>query len=103
MRRPPDLTEHEILLQVDGDGSHGHLKHGLAQATRDVETFQLLLPPPLSPDLDSIEARWNIKLRAHKRSQRFLTELKTILRDVWAKLTLKGTRDRISELPDRCQ
>ncbi|KAG9235190.1 hypothetical protein BJ875DRAFT_341193, partial [Amylocarpus encephaloides] len=44
----------------DGDPSHGIKKHGLAQALKDANWVVNHSHPPQSPDINLIEAIWNI-------------------------------------------
>ena len=94
----------EILLMEDGDSSHGLRRSGVAQRFKD-ENWILNLPhPPQSPDLNPSEAGWNIiKQRALKRVFRTLDELKEILQEEWANVSIEDCRKRISEMPERCK
>ena len=47
-------------LQEDNDGSHGHNKQGLASRLRDANWVPILTHPAQSPDLNPMEACWNI-------------------------------------------
>ena len=77
---------------------------GLAQSLRDKHRIRNLTHPPQSPDLNSIEAYWNIlKQRVHSRIWNSLEELKAILQEEWGKITIEEVRSRICGLPDRCK
>ena len=63
-----------------------------------------LVYPPQSPDLNPMEACWNIlKQRARRRVWNTLDELKEILQDEWSKITMQEIRARISDMPRRCK
>ena len=90
---PTHLIKYDFLLQEDGNGSHGHLKHGLAQALCDAEHFQLLLHPPFSPDSTLMRLCWNvIKQRTRKRFYQLLIDFNAILQDEWSKHTEENLR-----------
>ena len=98
------LQEHSIpsswILQEDNDGSHGHNKQGLASGQRDVNWVPLLTHPPQSPDLNPMEACWNIlKQRVRRRYWNNLEELKSVIQAI----TMDQVRARIAEMPHRCK
>jgi transposase len=64
----------------------------------------VLRHPPQSPDLNPMEACWNIlKQRARKRVFHSLEEYKQVMQDEWSKITIEEVRARIAEMPDRCK
>jgi hypothetical protein len=92
------------LLQEDNDPSHGTRKRGLAELYKEENDIDCIVHPPQSPDLNPIEACWNIlKQRVRKRVWRSMEELKAILQDEWARITMDEIRARILEMPDRCK
>jgi hypothetical protein len=92
------------LLQEDNDPSHGTKKKGLATRYKRDNHIVCIIHPPQSPDLNPIEACWNIlKQRVRKRVWRDLEELKAILQDEWSKITMQEVRARIKEMPGRCK
>jgi hypothetical protein len=48
------------ILQEDNDPSHGNKKEGLAQQLKQSNWIDNLVHPAQSPDLNPIEAIWNI-------------------------------------------
>jgi hypothetical protein len=91
-------------LQEDGDLSHGMRKVGLAQKLK----FHWWIPnfdyPAQSPDLNPMEAIWNIlKQRMRRRIWETEEELKEVLQDEWSKITMQEVRARISDMPRRCK
>lgn len=95
------------VLQEDNDPSHGNgprSLYGLAAKLKDDNWIPCLTHPPQSPDLNPIEACWNImKIRIRKRTWRTLEELKVILQEEWDKITIQEIRARIAEMPQRCR
>ncbi|KAH9216023.1 hypothetical protein DL95DRAFT_254807, partial [Leptodontidium sp. 2 PMI_412] len=56
------------------------------------------------PDLNPIEACWNIiKIRIRYKVWTDLEELKRALQEEWDKITMEEIRARISEMPQRCK
>ena len=101
-RRHDDLSP--WLLQEDNDGSHGHKKLGLAEASRRENWVSILEHPAQSPDLNPMEACWNIlKQRVRKRRWNNLEELKQIIQEEWHKINISEIRARIAEMPKRCK
>lgn len=95
---------HDWLLQEDGDPSHGKRKFGMAQKLKKENWISNLVHPAQSPDLNPIEAIWNIlKQRIRRRTWRSLEELKMILQEEWSKITMQEVRARILEMPARCK
>ena len=91
-------------LLEDGDPSHGLRKEGLAHNLKVRNWIANHYHPPNCPDLNPIEAIWNIiKQRARRRIWRTIEELKDILQDEWSKVTQAEIRARIDDLPRRCK
>lgn len=101
------------LLQEDNDGSHGHGRESkitkkpqlksLATAFKEGNWIVTLNHPPQSPDLNPIEGVWCIlKQRIRKRIWNNLDELKGIIQDEWLQITMAEVRERISDMPGRC-
>ena len=94
------------ILQEDNDGSHGTRgkKMNLARSLRESNWIDTLVHPAQSPDLNPIEACWNIlKQRVRKRTYYGIPELKRILEEEWDKIIMQEIRAYISEMPGRCQ
>ena len=91
-------------LLEDGDPSHGLRKEGLAHHLKLQNWITNHNHPANSPDLNPIEAIWNIiKQRARRRIWNSIEELKEILQDEWSKVTQAEIRARIDDLPLRCK
>ena len=112
LNRTGDLVD--WWLQEDNDGSHGHGRpsqnteriqpKGLATNLKEDNWISTLDHPPQSPDLNPIEGIWCIlKQRARRYTWNTLDELKEILQEEWNKITLEEVRERIAEMPERCQ
>lgn len=75
------------ILQEDNDHSHGHripknMSTTLAKTYRDSNWIDVLIHPPQSPDLNPIEACWNIiKPRLRHRVWHDLEELKIAIQE----------------------
>jgi DDE superfamily endonuclease len=92
-------------LQQDNDNSHGTRSEDnlVKQYLRDhrIEIFE---HPPQSPDLNPIEACWNIlKQRVRRRyfDWHTLEQFKQVILEEWDKITMDEIRARIAELPLR--
>ena len=91
------------VLQEDGDPSHGMRKEGLARQLKDLHSIVNLKHPAQSPDLNPIEAIWNIiKQRLRRRIFYSDEEVKEALQEEWSKITMEEVRKRISDMPRRC-
>jgi len=91
------------LFQEDGDPLHGMRKEGLAKRLKDENWITNLKHPAQSPDLNPIEAIWNIiKQRLRRRIFYSEEELKQALQEEWSKVTMIEVRTRISQMPGRC-
>jgi hypothetical protein len=92
------------LLQEDNDPSHGTRKQGLAQRLKQDHGIKNLFHPAQSPDLNPMEACWNIlKQRARRRLWHTIEELKEILQDEWSKIAMQEVHTRITTMPERCK
>ena len=91
------------LFQEDGDPSHSMRKEGLARQLKDANWITNLKHPAQSPDLNPIEAIWNIiKQRLRRRIFYSDEEVKEALQEEWSKVTMTEVRARISQMPRRC-
>lgn len=93
------------LLQEDGDKSHGiQNPDSLASVLKRANWITNLVHPPQSPDLNPIEALWNIlKQRIRRRVWNTIAELKEVVQDEWSKITMEEVRARIADMPRRCK
>lgn len=103
-RFQPNKELKNWIFQEDGDPSHGKRKKGLAQLYLESNWIPVLRHRPQSPDLNPMEACWNIlKNRVRKRIWHDLNEYKEVIQDEWSKITMEEIRRRIAEMPDRCK
>jgi replicative DNA helicase len=95
------------MLQEDNDSSHGtRSRDNVARRYKDINWIDTLLHPAQSPDLNPIEAVWNIlKQRVRRRSSSCgsLEEFQALIIEEWEKITLDEIRTRIREMPERCR
>ena len=91
------------ILQEDNDPSHGKRKEGLAQGLKRANWIPELIHPAQSPDLNPIEACWNIiKQRLRRRVFGSEEEIKAAIQEEWDAVTMEEIRRRINCMPDRC-
>jgi hypothetical protein len=103
MKDQAELVPGEWYLLEDGDPSHGMRKEGLASQYKDAHGVKNYVHPAQSPDLNPIEAIWNIiKQRLRRRVFGSEEEIKEAIQEEWDKITMKEIRDRIKDLPGRC-
>ena len=79
------------VLQEDNDGSHGTRSKGnnLAKQYKKDHNITCIIHPAQSPDLNPIEACWNIiKIRIRHKVWTDLEELKRALQEEWDKITM---------------
>jgi hypothetical protein len=104
LRDGNDPWAHPWLLMEDGDPSHGMRKPGLAHYLKAKDWIPNLMHPAQSPDLNPMEAVWNIlKQRMRKRVWETEEELREVLQDEWSKITIEEVRRRIADMPRRCK
>lgn len=97
-----ELVPGEWYLLEDRDLSHGMRKEGLARQYKDARGVKNYVQPAQSPDLNLIEAIWNIiKQRLRCRMFDSEGEIKEAIQEEWDKITMKKIRDRIKDLPGR--
>ena len=78
-------------------------KQGLAHKLKEENWIVNLKHPAQSPDLNPIEAIWNIiKQRLRRRIFYSEEEIKEALQEEWSKVTMTEVRKRISQMPGRC-
>lgn len=93
------------LLQEDNDNSHGtRSKDNIVQSFKAANWITTLIHPPQSPDLNPIEAVWNI-LKQKLRQKRWhgKHQLKQAILETWDEISMDEIRSRIAEMPDRCK
>ena len=92
------------VLQEDGDLSYGIRKEGLAAKLKEENWIMNLKHPAQSPNLNPIEAIWNIiKQRLHRRIFYSEDEIKVALQEEWSKVTMTEVRKRITQIPAQCR
>lgn len=93
-----------FFFQEDGDPSHGRKNPDSAPARlKSSSDLKLLIHPPQSPDLNPIEAVWQIiKQRLRGGSWKTVAEFKEAIEREWRHVTVAQIRRRIREMPQRC-
>jgi transposase len=92
-------------LQEDNDGSHGTRSiNNKARRLKVASNLQLLTHPAQSPDLNPIEAVWNI-MKQRLRGGRWKTaeEFREAIVREWKAVSIAQIRRRIREMPERCK
>jgi hypothetical protein len=78
-------------------------KEGLAVEYKRSRNVQNWVHPAQSPDLNPIEGIWAIiKQRLCRRIFDLEDDMKEVLQEEWAKITMEEIRHRIADLPRRC-
>jgi hypothetical protein len=97
--------DRDAILQEDNNPSHGTRSElNVAKQLRDSNWITVLVHPAQSPDLNPIEAIWNIlKQRVRRRRWDSLEQLKEVLQDEWSKINMEEVQARIMEMPSRCR
>ncbi|KAH6721846.1 hypothetical protein BKA61DRAFT_700793 [Leptodontidium sp. MPI-SDFR-AT-0119] len=91
-------------LQEDEDPSHGMRKEGLARQLKELNWIENLKHPVQPPDLNPIEACWNIvKNRLRRRILYGDEDMRAAIQEEWDKVTMQEIRARISNMPGRCE
>ncbi|KAF1988676.1 hypothetical protein K402DRAFT_391902, partial [Aulographum hederae CBS 113979] len=102
------LEEHyhrRFRFQEDGDPSHGirSINNPCARLKRDADLL-VLVHPAQSPDLNPIEACWQIlKERLRGGNWQTVAEFKAAIQREWDGITIAAIRKRIREMPWRCK
>lgn len=97
---------YDCIFQQDNDPSHGtRSDDNLPKRFLNQNWITVLLHPPQSPDLNPIEACWNI-LKQRVRQRYFdwdtLEQYKQVVLEEWDRITIDEIRARIREMPLRC-
>lgn len=97
-------TSRKHILQKDNDPSHGTRSTlNYAQLFRERHKIQSLHHPNQSPDLNPMEAVWNIlKQRVRKEPWKTKEDLKRVIFKAWDSIELEEIQARIDEMPERC-
>jgi hypothetical protein len=96
---------HCFWLQEDGDSSHENKStNNLYYRIKRAADLRIFLHPTQSPDLNPIEACWQImKQRLRGRTWKTVAEFKAAIQAAWDLITIEEIRKRISEMPKRCK
>lgn len=99
------MMDYNPLLQEDNDNSRGtRSKDNVVQQFKAFNWITTLFHPPQSPDLNPIEAVWNVlkqRLRQKKWSNKH--QLKQAILETWDEISMDEIRSRIAEMPERCE
>jgi DDE superfamily endonuclease len=95
----------KFWFQEDNDPSHGNRStDNVVARFKRASELQLLYHCAQSPDLNPIEAIWNIiKGRIRGRTFKTVAEFKAAILAEWKHITIAEIRRRISEMPKRCE
>jgi transposase len=103
----PGYDHHAFCLIEDNDSSHGTRNPASLLAVYKLRRGVLtVLHPPNSPDLNPIEAIWNIiknRVKEYLDSIKSISELKAALQREWKAVSQEEIQRRIDEMPGRCQ
>lgn len=94
------------ILQEDNDPSHGtRSKINHPTIFKEKHHIETMTHPAQSPDLNPMEAVWNIlKQRVLRREwDGTLEHLKQLLLEEWAKIEQREIQARIKDMPRRCK
>ena len=96
---------HSFWLQEDNDPSHGNRStNNLCACLKRDADILILVHPAQSPDLNPIEACWQImKQRLRGGIWKTVAEFKAAIQAAWDSITIKEIRKRIREMPKRCK
>lgn len=94
-----------VYLQEDGDPSHGNRStHNPCFRLKTNSGLRILIHPPQSPDLNPIEACWQIlKQRLRGGNWQTVAEFKEAIQREWKRITIAQIRRRIREMRWRCK
>jgi transposase len=97
--------EQHAILQKDNDPLHGmKSEFNVVKQLKDSNWTTVLIHPAQSPDLNPMEAIWDIlKQRVRRRRWDNFEQLKGVLQDEWNKITMQEDRAHIAEMPSRCR
>jgi hypothetical protein len=96
----------KYYLHEDGDPSHGIKSPNSLPAHLKCDADPLtLVHPSQSPDINPIEACWNIikSIKLAGRRWSTMAQFKADIQAEWDKISLAQIRRRIREMPGRCK
>jgi transposase len=100
-----DYYKRRFQLQEDGDPSHrNRSENNPPWHLKKNADLLILVHPPQSPDLNSIEACWLImKKRLCGRKWSTVVQFKADIQAEWDNINLTQIRRCIKEMPERCR
>jgi transposase len=93
-----------VWFQEDNDPSHGtRSKINLPRQYKEANWIAHYTHPAQSPDLNPIEAIWNILKQRLTYRWSSIDEMKAEILRIWDSISLNEIRARIDEMPSRCK
>ena len=96
------LSGHNIFQQ---DGARYHTAHSVLSFLKD-QGVEVMKWPPQSPDLNPIEAVWNmlnISIDKQMKDTHSYQELERVVQEEWKKLDVRKIPSCIDSMPSRCK
>ena len=96
------LFDHTIFQQ---DGARYHTAHSVLSFLKD-QGVEVMKWPPQSPDLNPIEAVWNmlnISIDKQMKGTHSYQELERVVQEEWEKLDVRKIPSCIDSMPSRCK
>ena len=104
MKALEERYHHRFWLQEDGDPSHGNKSTNNPCYRMKGADLWILVHPAQSPDLNPIEACWQImKQRLGGGTWETVDEFKAAIQAAYGSITIAQIRRHIREMPWRCK